>query len=99
MNKTASDLLIGDLLRGAGLVNLPDLTNAVQVACKTGLPVGRVLVMLGLVTAEVVQAALDTQSLVRDRSIAMDAGIRLIKVVAVSRVSLDDALRQLGLLQ
>jgi hypothetical protein len=98
MHKTASDLLIGDLLRGAGLVTLPDLTNAVQVASKTGLPVGRVLVMLGLVGPEVVQAASQAQSLIRENCINLDAGKKALCMVSASRISLDDALRNLGLM-
>ncbi|HEY9712734.1 MAG TPA: hypothetical protein V6C72_04655, partial [Chroococcales cyanobacterium] len=97
MNKTASDLLIGDLLRGAGLVTLPDLSNAVQVASKTGLPVGRVLVMLGLVTSEVVQAALHAQALIRDRAITGDTGKKALCLVSASRFSLDQALQHMGM--
>ena len=62
MTNIGNSLLIGDLLRSAKIVDLHDLTNAVQVANKTGLPVGRILVMLGLVSSETVQAALQAPS-------------------------------------
>lgn len=99
MNKTASDVLIGDLLRSAGLVSLTDLTNAVQVASKTGLPVGRVLVMLGLVTAETVQAALHAQSMIRDQIISLETGTKALCVCSAARITFDEAMQQLGLLR
>jgi hypothetical protein len=98
MNRIAPDVIIGDLLRGAGLLSAADVNNAVQVATKTQLPVGRVLVMLGLITTEVVQAALHGQSLVRDRLIERDTAIKALCVVSAQRVSFDQALRQIGFL-
>jgi len=94
----APDVIIGELLRGAGLVNLSDMSNAVQVATKTQLPVGRVLVMLGLVTTEVVQAALHGQSLVRDHLIDRETAIKALCVVSAQRYTFDQALRQIGFL-
>ena len=76
MNNLGSGLLIGDLLRSAKIVELHDLTNAVQVANKTGLPVGRVLVMLGMATSETVHAALQAQSLVRDHLISAETAAK-----------------------
>jgi hypothetical protein len=98
MNRIAPDVIIGDLLRGAGLLSAADLNNAVQVATKTQLPVGRVLVMLGLISTEVVQAALHGQSLVRDRLIERDTAIKALCVVSAQRTSFDQALRQIGFL-
>ncbi len=96
MNKLGSDVLIGDLLRGAGLVKVSDMTNAVQVAGKTGLPVGRVLVMLGLVTSEVVQAALNAQSMIREHIITLEAGRKALCVVSANRVTIEKALEIVG---
>lgn len=96
MNTLGSSMLIGDLLRGAKLIQIHDLTNAVQVASKTGLPVGRVLVMLGLVTSETVHAALQAQSLVRDRLITMEVATKAIGMVASYRIDLERALECLG---
>jgi hypothetical protein len=98
MNTIGSNMLIGDLLRGARLIEIHDLTNAVQVASKTGLPVGRVLVMLGLVTSETVQAALQAQSLVRDRLITAEIASRAIAMAASHRIDLEHALECLGTL-
>lgn len=89
-------MLIGEMLRRAKLVTLADLTNAIQVAGKTGLPVGRVLVMLGLITNETLQSALIAQSMVRDRMITLDQSVKAIGIVASYRISLDEALERLG---
>lgn len=91
-------MLIGDLLRNAKLIEMHDLTNAVQVASKTGLPVGRVLVMLGLVTSETVHAALQAQSLVRDRLITQEVASKAVAMVASYRIDLEQALECLGTL-
>jgi hypothetical protein len=96
MNNIGSSLLIGDLLRSAKIVELHDLTNAVQVASKTGLPVGRVLVMLGLVTSETVHAALQAQSLVRDRLISAEVAAKALSMVASYRIDLERALEHMG---
>jgi hypothetical protein len=96
MHKTAQDVLIGDLLRGAGLVSLNDLSNAVQVASKTGLPVGRVLVMLGVLTSELVQAALHGQSMVRDKTIDRMSAMRALMLVASRNITFDDAVAEVG---
>ncbi len=96
MNTIGSTFLIGDLLRSAKIVELHDLANAVQVASKTGLPVGRVLVMLGLVTSETVHAALQAQSLVRDRLISTEVAGKALAMVASYRIDLERALEQLG---
>lgn len=91
MTKLA-DVMIGDLLKKANLVNSADVANAVQVATKTGLPIGRVLVMLGLLSNETVQAATDAQTLVRERIISLDCAIRALTVVGAQRVDLERAL-------
>lgn len=96
MNRMAADILIGDLLRNAKIVSLADLTHAIQVSARIGLPVGRVLVMLELVSKDVVQAALEAQSLVRDRLVTLDVAVRALQVVASRRVSFEQALKLLG---
>lgn len=93
---TGSNFLIGDLLRSAKIVELHDLTNALQVASKTSLPVGRVLVMLGLTTNEVVQAAVQAQSLVRDHLITVEVAAEALYMVAHNKIELEDALLRLS---
>ena len=93
---TGTNLLIGDLLRSAKIIELHDLTNALQVASKTSLPVGRVLVMVGLVTSEIVQAAVQAQSLVRDHLITAEVAAEALYLVAYQRISMDEALLRLS---
>jgi hypothetical protein len=89
---------VGDLLRNAGLVTSADQAHAQQVAAKTGLPVGRALAMLGLVTPQMVQAATDAQDLIREHFITPETALQVLCVVSAQRCDFDDALRQVGVL-
>lgn len=96
MKTLGSSIQIGDILTSAKIVAVADLTNASQVAARTGLPAERVLVMLGLVTTETVEAAVRAHLLVRDRVITAEAAAKAIGVVASYRVDLDRALEHIG---
>ena len=96
MKTLGCNIQIGDILKSAKLVAIADLTNASQVATRTGLPAERVLVMLGLVTAETVEAAVRAQLLVRSRVLTLEAAAKAIAVVARYRVDLDRALEHTG---
>lgn len=91
-------MLIGELLRRAKLIKIEDMTHALQVSSKTGLPIGRVLVMLGLIQNETLSTAIAAQSLVRDRLITLDTAIKAVQLAASYRLSLTEALERLGCL-
>jgi len=89
-------LLLGDLLRAAQIISLNDMTHAIQVSTTAGLPVGRVLVMLGLVKDELVSAALEAQSQVRERLISKELAVQALKVCAARRLNFSEAVGWLG---
>ncbi len=97
MKTIGCNIQIGDILTSAKLVAVADLTNASQVATRTGLPAERVLVMLGLITTETVEAAVRAHKMVRDRVLTVEAAAKAIAVVAAYRVDLDRALEHTGL--
>lgn len=92
-------MLIGELLRRAKLVTVEDLANAMQVSGKSGLPIGRVLVMLDIIRNDTLKAAILAQSLVRDKLLSLEIAVKAIEVAAARRVSLTDALEHLGCLE
>ncbi|HEY9784201.1 MAG TPA: hypothetical protein V6D17_02290 [Candidatus Obscuribacterales bacterium] len=98
MNKPGDSMLIGEMLRRAKLIKLEDMTNALQVSAKTGLPIGRVLVMLGLIRNETLTTAITAQSLVRDRLIHLDTAVKAVELAHHYRLSLTEALERLGCL-
>lgn len=96
MKNTRKPTLIGDLLTQAELVSIGDLTDAVRVSQKTGLPVGRVLVSNGMVSEPELQAGLKAQSLLRENLVVASQALQALKMVRSNNVDLDQALKFLG---
>ena len=99
MIKPGESMLIGELLRRAKLVTVDDLANAMKVSGQSGLPIGRVLVMLGIIRNDTLKAAILAQSLVRDRLLSLETAVRAVEVAAARRLSLTDSLEYLGALE
>lgn len=87
---------IGELLIGVGVLTTGDLTEAIQIAKRMGVPIGRVLVMSGCVTEQRLQQALELQSLVKDGLCDPDVGMKALKKVFKDNVDLPTALKSLN---
>ena len=61
-----SDLRLGQVLIDLNMVTKMQLDQALQVSQELGLPVGRVLVMYGIVSERNLQATVQLQSLLKD---------------------------------
>lgn len=96
MQQKETNILIGDLLRAAGAINLKDLTEAIQVSGLLGLPVGRVLIMMGVLSNETLKHAIKAQSLVRDKLVPIDVAITALRNAVIQRTTLDTALERVG---
>jgi hypothetical protein len=96
MSKKASQVLVGDLLVKSELVSLAQFADAMPVALKTGLPVGRVLIASGFLPEEDFRQVLTVQSLVRDRLISEETAVDALKLMAKEKVELEAALDKLG---
>ncbi len=88
-------LRIGELLIDVGILNQEQITDAVNIAQKRGLPVGRALVMSGLLSEPMLQAALQVQSLFRDGLITREEGVNALQISSLLGVTLDEALDRL----
>ncbi len=99
MIKPGESMLIGELLRRAKLVTVEDLANAMKVSGNSGLPIGRVLVMLDIIRNDTLKAAILAQSLVRDKLLSLETAVRAVEVAAQRRLSLTDSLEYLGCLE
>ncbi len=97
MQKRASQILVGDLLVKSELVSLPQLADAMPVALKTGVPVGRVLIASAFLSEEKFKQALSLQSLVRDRLISEEDAVAALRLVASESIDLNLALSKLGI--
>ncbi|MBS1994453.1 MAG: hypothetical protein JSS86_12095 [Cyanobacteria bacterium SZAS LIN-2] len=96
MSKRASKVLVGDLLVKSELVSLAQFADAMPVALKTGLPVGRVLIASGFLPEDSFRQVLTLQSLIRDRLITEEVAIEALKLIAKEKIDLDQALKKLG---
>jgi len=97
MQKRASQILVGDLLVNSEMVSLAQLADAMPVALKSGLPVGRVLIASGFLSEEKFKQALSVQSLVRDQLITEDNAVAALKLVSSESLDLNAALKKLGI--
>jgi hypothetical protein len=91
---STANVRIGDLLEQASLVTSADLAEAVSVSKRLQIPIGRVLIMSGCVTEKVLRAAIDAQSLLRDRGISVDKAVETLAIVARNDMPFMEALKQ-----
>lgn len=92
----ASDLRIGELLIKSGMLSAEELSEAMQTAESTGLPVGRVMIMAGYLSESDFQSAVQAQSLVRDQVISLDVGVNALKLVNQQGIEFAVALKESG---
>ncbi len=71
MHKYPTDFLLGDLLVKAGVISDTQLDEAVKLAGNKHLHVGQMLIMAGYISPRDLQAAVDAQSMLRDRAVEL----------------------------
>jgi len=96
ISKRASKVLVGDLLVKSELVSLAQFADAMPVALKTGLPVGRVLIASGFLPEDSFRQVLTMQSLIRDRLISEEVAVEALKLIATEKLEIGEALKKLG---
>jgi hypothetical protein len=79
LHRYPSDFLIGDLLVKAGVISQSKLDEAIKLSGAKHLQLGQMLIMGGSINAFQLQAAVDAQSLVRDRSIDLNEALKVLK--------------------
>jgi|AGTN01.2.fsa_nt_gi hypothetical protein len=90
-----SRIRLGILMIEAGLIAREELEECLRMARETGLPVGRILLVTGKTTENVLQAAVQAQSLLKDGIIDLKTAYRGLQLVANDKKSFDSALTQL----
>ncbi|MBS2001334.1 MAG: hypothetical protein U0103_26255 [Candidatus Obscuribacterales bacterium] len=96
MEPESKPIRLGELLTRVGLLRSHELTEAIQIAGETGLPIGRVLIMSGYLTDQELQAAVQAQSFIKDKVIDMDLAVNALQKVSQDDLTFEQALRQLG---
>lgn len=90
---------LGQLLKDSGLVNGDTIDEALQTCFSTGLPLGRILVLKGVISDSVANAAVSSQILVRDKKINRDQAVAALKSAAERHTSIEESLDFHGFLQ
>ncbi|HEY9787560.1 MAG TPA: hypothetical protein V6D17_19385 [Candidatus Obscuribacterales bacterium] len=88
---------LGDLISEAGWVTQEQLHDAYSVSEQVSVPLGRVLVMRGLITEPELSAAIEVQSLIRDNALEVKEGVKALKVIAWTSLPLEHALAMSGI--
>lgn len=98
MNKQvdATSIKIGEMLIEVGVLTSGDLTEAIQISRRMGVPIGRVLVMSGCVTDDRLQQTLELQSLIRDGMVDMETAHEALKLIFQKKMSTKEALAALN---
>lgn len=80
VQRYTSDVLIGDLMIKAGLVTPTQVDEAVKLAGNKHLQLGQMLIMAGHITPHGLQAAVDAQSLLRDKVVDTNFAAHCLKI-------------------
>jgi signal transduction histidine kinase len=90
--RNATNIMTGDLLIGAGLIDLAQLSKCLLASKANGLPLGQVLVTAGVVSDHVVRSTLTAQALIRDGLLHFKLAIAALGQVGSEGVTLHEAL-------
>lgn len=94
--QSGSDLRLGQVLIDLNMVSRPQLEQALQVSQELGLPVGRVLVMYGIVSERNLQATVQLQSLLKDELISISMAKKIATCMVTANISFDEAIHKVG---
>lgn len=72
---SANKIKLGELLIDAGVITSGDLTEAIQVSRRLGVPIGQALLVSRCVTDNVLEASLEAQALIREGTVARGAAV------------------------
>lgn len=96
MTTEAKVIKIGELLVSARLLDTSDVIEAIQVSHRLQIPVGRVLIMAGTVSEQLLQAALQAQIVINEGLVSVDVAVDALRIVARDQRTLQQALQQLN---
>lgn len=86
----------GQLLANAGIITQANLNEALSLAKKACMPLGRVLLMSGSVTETELSSTLTAQRLMREGVLPQDYAINVLKVALRGAIPFEEALRRQG---
>lgn len=87
---------LGELLIEAGLVTKEQLESSLLHGKTSGLPLGRVLVVTGIISEQLLASALNAQILIRDKRVEREQAISSLKAARDRQVPLEQTLAETG---
>ncbi|MBS2006654.1 MAG: hypothetical protein JST01_06415 [Cyanobacteria bacterium SZAS TMP-1] len=87
---------LGELLLESGLVDKQQLEAALAHGQTSGLPLGRVLVVTGAVSEQLLSSALNAQILIRDRRVTREQAISSLRSAKERQVPIEETLAETG---
>lgn len=88
---------LGELLIEAGLVTNEQLEASLLHGKTSGLPLGRVLVVTGVITEQMLASVLNAQILIRDRRVDRDQAISSLRAAKERQVPIEQTLEETGI--
>ena len=96
-NRYPTDLLLGELMVHANVITQTQLDDAVKLSANKHLQLGQMLIMAGNISPRDLQAAVDAQSMLRDRSVDQPTAAKCLKIATKTGMSFADVYRdQIG---
>lgn len=93
---TGNAVKLGELLIRSGILTSQQLLESIELAKQTGTPIGRMLVMCGTVSENVLHGSVQIQSLLRENQLDLDAAIALLTMVHADDIPLEEAMERSG---
>ena len=81
MIESQNKVRLGELLVDSNVVSSSDLTEAIQVSTRLNIPIGRVLLLSGLVSPVTLEAALEAQPLINEEKETKETVLAALKEV------------------
>lgn len=94
---TDDNVPFGMLVVEAGWITRKQLEQATVVSSQVSVPLGRVLAMRGWMTEREVGAAIEIQALIRDGFVDLDGGLKVLKLIGWTSLSVGNALATIGI--
>ena len=88
---------LATLLLDAGIVNQEQVDEALQVGYKIGIPVGRMLVISGVVNHSIIARALEVQVMLREGKMSHSQAVELLKSESLRVLPVEQTAEQRGL--
>lgn len=90
---------LSDLLKASGIVSYEFLKEALSSFEEKGLPLGKVLTLSGFLTASELAVALEIQTLINNRQLPFDVGVRVLAISHDEKIPLSEAFTRASVVQ